>query len=1009
MPDGKLNDQLDVREAKDGLPQEIDENTLRKYFTLTEADLAQVELCRGAINRLGFAVQLCTLRWLGYFLREMQGVPEAVIETMARQLGLLPISLESYPQHENTEQEHQERVRRHLGFVRCELPHRQQLLDYITDLAQREPRIHVLRQNALDWLYQRRIVRPGITTLRDILTPAREAGMRSVYTRLAGALSDQQQNRIDVLLAVPTKATTSSDSDDAASSAPRSPLEDFKGLPGRESPDALSNLVERMLAIQSLDLANHPVLKNLHSATRRVLAGLGYRYTAWTLRRFGQSKAPSDTETGKAKRYAIVLCFLEAALAETIDAIVEMQDKLITRTHNRAKDEREALLRTTEQARGRAVAVLENLGSLVLDPAIPSDQLRERIFQYLPNEELTTLVEGCRKLRVGDDGSHLGFVVKQYPYTRRYSPKMLAHVPFEFRSAPALGEAVEYLRRINKEDRLCPVQDAPLSFVPKRWSKYVVGKDASATVIVSRPAYELALLTTLNERIKSGDVTLVGSRRWGDFEDYLIPVEQWERERTEHYRVLQLPISADEFVEQLQKRLATVTREVDDRVPQNQWLTIDGERQHFHLAALRGQPASESVSTLKRKIEARLRRIELADLLIDIDSETNFLRHFLHSSETRLSLPERRRNVLAALIATGCNIGSQRMAAASGISLWEIIQVADWHLTEDALKAASVEIVNFTARLPLSQVYGRTDSCSADGMRFYVPVNLLSADYSHVLGDHGVTMMAHTASNYSRIYQQPIPCRLRESAFVLDGLLEHDTELDPRVCYTDTHGYTEVVMATAALLGYELAPRIKGLRHQTLYKIDRGLTYPYLDPILSGTVKVHLIRDSWDAVVRLVASLKTRIVSPSLMLQRLGSYARQNSMHQALAEIGRVEKTIHILRTLDSEDYRRRMGRELNKGESSHDLSRFLCFGKEGALRGREFEDQLHTFSCLALLHNAVVAWNTLQIGSIVDQLRREGENVEEADLALTSPLLRRHLNPFGRYHFDLERLRRES
>ena len=42
MPDGKLNDQLGVREAKDGLPQEIDENTLRKYFTLTEADLAQV-------------------------------------------------------------------------------------------------------------------------------------------------------------------------------------------------------------------------------------------------------------------------------------------------------------------------------------------------------------------------------------------------------------------------------------------------------------------------------------------------------------------------------------------------------------------------------------------------------------------------------------------------------------------------------------------------------------------------------------------------------------------------------------------------------------------------------------------------------------------------------------------------------------------------------------------------------------------------------------------------------
>jgi TnpA family transposase len=69
---------------------------------------------------------------------------------------------------------------------------------------------------------------------------------------------------------------------------------------------------------------------------------------------------------------------------------------------------------------------------------------------------------------------------------------------------------------------------------------------------------------------------------------------------------------------------------------------------------------------------------------------------------------------------------------------------------------------------------------------------------------------------------------------------------------------------------------------------------------------------------------------------------------------GRGHKTVHILRTirtLDDEEYRRRMGRKLNKGGASHELSRFLCFGKEGALRGREFGDQLHTFSYLAVMH----------------------------------------------------------
>jgi TnpA family transposase len=159
--------------------------------------------------------------------------------------------------------------------------------------------------------------------------------------------------------------------------------------------------------------------------------------------------------------------------------------------------------------------------------------------------------------------------------------------------------------------------------------------------------------------------------------------------------------------------------------------------------------------------------------------------------------------------------------------------------------------------------------------------------------------------------------------------LDPDIKADPKVCYVDTHGFTEVVMATAALLGYELAPRIKDIKDQTLYKIDRQQHYANLDSILSGTIKPHLIRNAWDETVRVIASIEERIVSPSLVLHRLGSYARQNSVYQALSEIGRVQKTVHILKTLDDEDYRRRMGRELNKGEASHDLSRSCVLARK--------------------------------------------------------------------------------
>ncbi len=396
-------------------------------------------------------------------------------------------------------------------------------------------------------------------------------------------------------------------------------------------------------------------------------------------------------------------------------------------------------------------------------------------------------------------------------------------------------------------------------------------------------------------------------------------------------------------------------------------------------------------------------------MLIEIDNRTNFLRHFLHrDGASSLSPAVRRRNVLAAMFALGCNIGCQRMALASGLNVHEISFVADWSLTEETLKAASVDMIHFASRIPISHIYGHGATCSADGMRFYVPLHILAADYSHVLQGRGVTLYAHTADNFLRMHQQPIPCRLREAAFSLDGLMEHDTELDPRVCYTDTHGYTEVVMATAALLGYELAPRIKDIKDQTLYKMDRQQHYPHLDPILTGTVKPHLIRHAWDETVRVIASIEERIVSPSLVLHRLGSYARRHSVYQGLAEIGRVHKTVHILKTLDDEAYRRRMGRELNKGEASHDLSRFLCFGKEGVLRGREFGDQIHTFSCLSILHNAVVAWNMMQMDTIVAQLRAEGHQIADETLSHVTPLIRKHINPFGRYHFDLTRMRQD-
>lgn len=77
-----------------------------------------------------------------------------------------------------------------------------------------------------------------------------------------------------------------------------------------------------------------------------------------------------------------------------------------------------------------------------------------------------------------------------------------------------------------------------------------------------------------------------------------------------------------------------------------------------------------------------------------------------------------------------------------------------------------IDLVIYAAHLPLSQLYGSGNTCAADGMRFYVPVNVLAADSSHLLQGRGEPMLTHTSDHYMRFYQLAIPCELREASLI---------------------------------------------------------------------------------------------------------------------------------------------------------------------------------------------------------------------------------------------------
>ncbi len=142
--------------------------------------------------------------------------------------------------------------------------------------------------------------------------------------------------------------------------------------------------------------------------------------------------------------------------------------------------------------------------------------------------------------------------------------------------------------------------------------------------------------------------------------------------------------------------------------------------------------------------------------------------------------------------------------------------------------------------------------------------------------------------------------------------------------------------------------------------------------------KTKKIRENWDDLLRLTSSVRNGTVTASLILKKLASYPRQNSLSVTLREIGRIERTLYTLEWLQSPELRRRVQIGLNKGEAKHALARAVFFNRLGEIRDRSYEDQLHRASGLQLLISAIVLWNTVYISCAVDALRAKGVEISE-------------------------------
>ena len=575
---------------------------------------------------------------------------------------------------------------------------------------------------------------------------------------------------------------------------------------------------------------------------------------------------------------------------------------------------------------------------------------------------------------------------------RKFAPALIEALQFRAaRAGDPMVAALKLLAGLNRSGKRDVPLDAPMPF-RKEWRRLVVEKGGP-----NRRLYETAVLATLRDKLRSGDIWVERSASYRRFDSYLLPQEAVQ----EVAAGLKLPATADEWLAgrgaELDRRLKRFSR----RLLRGELEGVELRDGRLHVTPVKATATPEA-RAFADGIEAMMPPARITELLHEVNRTTGFASAF-----TNLRTGERCDDVnalLAAILADATNLGLGRMAAAShGVTRDKLIWTADAYIRPDTYKAALARIIGAHHALPIAFSWGDGTTSSSDRQFFRsakraAAAGEVNARYGH---DPGLGFYTHISDQHGPYSVRVMSATSHEAPYVLDGLMHHGTSLRIGTHYTDTGGASDHVFILCAMLGFRFCPRLRDLPDRKLATIEPAAAYKDLAPLIGRRIKAEVIREHWGEILRLVASLQAGTVLPSATLKRLAAYQRQNQLDLALQELGRVERTLFMLDWLESPSLRQRCQAGLNKSEQRHALAQVICTFKQGRIADRGQEAQQFRASGLNLVIAAIVYWNSTYLADAVRHLRDQGNPVPDALLAHTSPLSWEHIGFSGDFLWD--------
>jgi TnpA family transposase len=711
------------------------------------------------------------------------------------------------------------------------------------------------------------------------------------------------------------------------------------------------------------------------------------------------------------KRIAMVIVLIRHQYAQTLDNAAQIIIKVLQKMDASAQKHLEEYLVQHRKNTDKLVEILSGTVKIYLDkPESVS------AFDPILGNNSEQLLQMCEQYMAYADNNYLPFMVKLYKKQRSQIFRAIEILNLSSASEDkdvlnALNFIIENKKR--RTETLC-IQDEKnpdgknklnIRWIREKWWKLVTGKSSRAAKVthVDKTCFELCVFERVAEELGNGDLFVPYSEKFDDYREQLISWHEYEADYETYSEQVGIKSGDMAFTNQLKSDMTAACEKADQRFPDDETVRI--EQGQLIIGKPKTNVLGEDIEKLGVLLRERLEKINLLDVILNAEQWLNLHKHFgpLSGFESRVDDPFLR--FVLTLFCYGTNIGPTETArSVKGVSRKQIAWINLKRSTEERLDKAIAKVSSAYKKFRLIDCWGSGNSVSADGKLWDLYEDNLLSEYHLRYGSFGGIAYYHVSDTYIALFSRFIPCGVYEAIYILDGLLNDESDFNPDTLHGDTQAQSTPVFGLAYLLGIKLMPRIRNIKDLTFYKPEKGMVLNHLQSLFKDPIRWDLIETHYPDMLRTAMSVKAGKITASTILRRFGTKSRKNKLYFAFRELGRVVRTMFLLEYITDIDLRRTIQAATCKSEEFNEFASWLFFANGGKIPSNLRHEQGKIVKYNHLLANIAILYNVNAMTEAFNQLKSEGYNITKAQMASFSPYHTEHFGRLGSFELDLSK-----